>query len=70
VIMFSYSNEHIIVLRNKIYINFLMNYLFHTTEKQKKLRISKCVSKFYMYRLRRYMINLGFVFNESLQAHC
>jgi hypothetical protein len=47
-----------------------MYYLLPTTKKMKKISkfISESVSRCYIYYFIRYMINLKFIFYESLQT--
>ena len=48
-------------------ISYLMHYLLSTT---KKVKISEFISEVYINHWRKYMINLRFIFYESLQAQC
>jgi hypothetical protein len=57
--------KHVII--NIFCINALMHYLLTTTKYE---QIFESVSEFYIYHLRKYMINFRFTFYESLQAQC
>jgi hypothetical protein len=54
--------------KNKI-LHKLFYILFAPNNKQGE-KIFVSVSKFYIYHLRRYMINLRFTFYEHLQVQC
>jgi hypothetical protein len=72
-LIFSYVIKHNITNNNEI-LHKLFYALFAPYNKKVKIYISESVSlfisEFYIYHLRRYMINLRFIFYESLQAQC
>jgi hypothetical protein len=66
-LIFSYVIKHITINKN----SFLHKSFYAFTPYNKKgKKLSESVSEFYIYHLRRYMINLKFTFYESLQAQC
>ena len=61
----SYVTQHIIINKNIFII-----YLFRTTKNKKNICIYiRTVFKFYIYHLKRYMINLMFTFYESYKLN-
>jgi hypothetical protein len=65
--MLIFSN---VIKHTIVYIFYTLFSQYNKKGEKISMSVSISVSKFYIYHLRRYMINLRFSFYESLQSQC